>query len=136
MNNNKKKQSGWKRTTLNLGWLVVVVKKNQDVGFARKTYRSSHLEVFIVKGALKICTKYTGEHPCRSNFIEITLRHGCSPVNSLHIFRTPSTKNTSGRLLLNVELCNLSNMGRQTLIKYCNGTKHKMMLKLSRFSSQ
>ena len=36
-----------------------------------------------------------------SNFIEITLRHGCSPVN-LHIFRTRSSKNSSGRLLLKV----------------------------------
>ena len=34
------------------------------------------------------------------NFIEITLRHGCSPVNLLHIFRIPLYKNTSGRLLL------------------------------------
>ena len=32
--------------------------------------------------------------------IEITLRHGCSPENLLHIFRTPFYKNTSGRLLL------------------------------------
>ena len=31
---------------------------------------------------------------------EIALRHGCSPVNLLHIFRTPFLKNTSGRLLL------------------------------------
>ena len=34
------------------------------------------------------------------NFIEITFRHGCSPVNLLHIFRTPFAINTSGRLLL------------------------------------
>ena len=34
------------------------------------------------------------------DFIEITLRHGCSPVNLLHIFGTPFTKNTSGWLLL------------------------------------
>ena len=34
-----------------------------------------------------------------SNFIEITLRYGCSPVN-LHIFRTPFPGNTSGWLLL------------------------------------
>ena len=26
----------------------------------------------------------------------ITLRHGCSPVNLLHIFRPPFLKNTSG----------------------------------------
>ena len=36
----------------------------------------------------------------RSNFIEIKLRHRCSPVNLLRIFRTPFPKNTSGRLLL------------------------------------
>ena len=29
-------------------------------------------------------------------FIEITLRQRCSPVNLLHIFRTPFPKNTSG----------------------------------------
>ena len=34
------------------------------------------------------------------NVIEIELRHGCSPVNLRHIFRTPFLKNTSGRLLL------------------------------------
>ena len=38
----------------------------------------------------------------QSNFTEITVRHGCSPVNLLHIFRTPFSKNTSGWLLLNI----------------------------------
>ena len=65
-------------------------------------------EVFLGKVVLKISSKSTGEHPWRnvisknsaSNFIEITLRHGCSPVNLLHIFRTPFPKNTSGWLLL------------------------------------
>ena len=38
----------------------------------------------------------------QSNFIEITVRHGCSPVNLLHIFRTPFSKNTSRWLLLNI----------------------------------
>ena len=33
-------------------------------------------------------------------FIEIAVRLGCSPVNLLHIFRTPFSKNNSGRLLL------------------------------------
>ena len=51
--------------------------------------RSSHPEVLLGKGVLKICSKFTGEHPCRSNFIEITLRHGCYPVNVLHTFRIP-----------------------------------------------
>ena len=34
------------------------------------------------------------------NFIKITLRHGCSPVNLLHIFRTPFPRNTSEWLLM------------------------------------
>ena len=69
--------------------------------------RSSRPEVFLVIGVLKICNKLTGEHLCRSvvsiklqsNFIEIILLHGCSPV-LLHIFRTPFSRNTSGWLLL------------------------------------
>ena len=28
--------------------------------------RSSRPEVFLGKGVLKICSKFTGEHPCRS----------------------------------------------------------------------
>ena len=44
--------------------------------------------MFLGKGVLKIFSKFTGEHPCRSaisiklqsNFIKITLRHWCSPV--------------------------------------------------------
>ena len=70
--------------------------------------RSSHPEVFLRKGVLKICSKFTGEPPYRSaisiklqsNFIEIALRHGYSPVNLLHIFRTLFPGNTSGWLLL------------------------------------
>ena len=34
------------------------------------------------------------------NFIEIALRHGGSPVNLLHIFRAPFSRNTCGWLLL------------------------------------
>ena len=79
-------------------------------------------EVSLGKGVLKICRKFTGEQLCRSaisiklqhsrrsvislklqsNFIEITLRHGCSPVNLLHIFRTSFPKNSSGGLLMHI----------------------------------
>ena len=73
-------------------------------------YRSNHPEVFLGKGVLKICRKFTVEHPCRSaisiklqtNFIEIAFRHGGSPANLLHIFRTPFPKKTSGLLLLKI----------------------------------
>ena len=76
------------------------------------TYRSSRPEVFLRKGFQKIFSKFTGEHSCRSaisinvqsNVFEIVLQHGCSPVNLLYIFRTPFLKNTSGWLLLNLQL--------------------------------
>ena len=75
-------------------------------------YTSSHPKVFLGKGVLKICSKFTGEHSCRGvisiklhsifkpHFIETTLRHGCFPVNLLHIFRTYFSRNTFGWLLL------------------------------------
>ena len=73
-------------------------------------YKSNPSEVFLEKSVLKICSKFTEEDPWRSvisiklqsNFIEIALRHGCFPVNLLHIFRTTFLKNTSGGLPLNV----------------------------------
>ena len=76
----------------------------------QKIFRSWHPELFLGKGVLEICSKLTVEHPCRSvismkllfSFIEVALRHGCSPVNLLDIFRTPFTKNNSGRLFLNI----------------------------------
>ena len=65
-------------------------------------YKSIPAEVFIEKGILKICRKFTGEHlrqsvisiKLESIFIGITLRHGCTPINLLHIsdhlfYRTP-----------------------------------------------
>ena len=59
------------------------------VGFSLEisTFRSSRPEVF-----LKRVFWY--------NFIEITLRHRCSPVNLLHIFRTTFLKNTTRGLHL------------------------------------
>ena len=74
-----------------------------------KLFLSKDLQKQSSRGVLKICSKFTGEHPCRSiisimlrsNFIEITLRHRCS-VNLMHIFRTSFPRNTSGRLLLNL----------------------------------
>ena len=70
-------------------------------------FRPSSSDVFLGKGVPKICSKFTGEHPYQSaisisycNFIELALWYGCSPVNLLHIFRTPFPKTTSGGLLL------------------------------------
>ena len=75
--------------------LLIWIKNIRE--FSSLTFcRSSRPEVFLRKGVLKICSKFTGEHPCQS-----VIRRGCSPVNLLHIFRTPFLKNTSGWVLLN-----------------------------------
>ena len=83
-------------------WRLLVI-SNQNF-----SCRSSHPDVFLEKGVLKICSKFTGEHPCQRvisikllcNFVEITLRHGFSPVYLLHIFRAHFLRNTSCGLLL------------------------------------
>ena len=59
--------------------------------------RSSRPEVFLRKGVLKICRKFQ----CNFNKVAFQLRHGCSPVNLLHISRTPFPRKTFGCLLLN-----------------------------------
>ena len=67
--------------------------------------RSSPPEVFLGKRLLEICSKFA-EHPRRSvismrlfcNFIEIALWNRNFPVNLLHIFIAPFSKNTSDGL--------------------------------------
>ena len=76
----------------------------QNQRLKQTPFRSSHPELFLRKGVLKIHSKFTGEHPCWSaisikllcNFIKIALRHGCYTVNLLHIFRTPFLKTHLG----------------------------------------
>ena len=58
--------------------------------------------MFLRKGVLKRCSKFTIEHSCQS-VIEIALQHGCSPGNLLHIFRARFPKNSSRQLLLNLK---------------------------------
>ena len=75
-------------------------------------YRSSAPELLLRKRALKICNKFTGEHPCwsvisielPSNFIEIASQNGCSPVDLLHIFRTLFPK-SSLKVVLHGAIC-------------------------------
>ena len=87
---------------------VSVIYKNLQLKFSRLKW-IQHLEIWKMlfqkqppRGVLKICSRITGEHPWRSviltelqsSFMEITLRHWCSPVNLLqvaeHLFlRTP-----------------------------------------------
>ena len=83
--------------------------------------------MFLGKDVLKTCSKFAGEHPCRSaisiklqsNFIEIALQHGCSLVNFLHIFRTSFPRSTYGWLLLGYlsSLCSSRLCGPERLDK-------------------
>ena len=70
-------------------------------------YRSSPPEVFLRKGALEICSKFAGDHPCQSvismklrNRNKIAFWHMCFPANLPHIFRATFLKNTSEGMLL------------------------------------
>ena len=89
-------------------WQMFSHKTFRELTLPNTCFRRTHPEVFLLKGILKICSKLTGEHTCRSvisikllcSFIEISLRHGCSLVNLLHNLRTPFPMNTSGLLLL------------------------------------
>ena len=65
-------------------FFVLIKQLKWLIGF----FRSSSPEVFLGKGVLKVLCI----------FIEITLRNGCSPVNLLHISRTPFHKNTSAQI--------------------------------------
>ena len=63
-----------------------------SIFFQATYFRSSHPEVFLGKGVLKIYSKFSGEHSYQSAISIITLWHGCSPVDLLHIFRRPFYK--------------------------------------------
>ena len=70
---------GWVLYSCSAGWVL-------SPNTFRCKFRCSRPGVFLGKGVLKTCSKFKGEHPCRSNFIEITLRHECSSVNLLNTF--------------------------------------------------
>ena len=84
------------------------------------------ISVPLRKTGLKICRKFTGKYPCRraillkfllqSNFIEIALRHGSSPVNMPYVFGTAFLKNTSGGLLLDINIHVFNKWGKFVII--------------------
>ena len=61
----------WKGIFLSIDhWIVPNV--------SSKIFRSSRPDVFLRKGVLKICIKFTGEHPCRSaNSIKLQSNYPC-----------------------------------------------------------
>ena len=64
----------------------------------------------------------------QSNFIEIKLQHGCSPVNLLHIFKTSFLNNTSGGMLLkNLRMFSSLYKWNCFLINECTEPKAKIL---------
>ena len=103
---------GWQITFVTFNRFCPISKNPFDPPFLNRQYQAvwndnqnlaAAIQRFLEKCVLKICGKFTEEHPCWSgisikllcNFIEIAIWHGCSPVNLLHIFRTTFPKNTS-----------------------------------------
>ena len=84
------------------------------VNYKIKIFRNSPPEVLVSKSALKIWSKCTREHLCRS--MKLYFDMGVLLYNMLHIFRTPFYKNAYGVLLLNLEQ-NLSRLF-QVLAKF------------------
>ena len=56
--------------------IVRIISNNNQNSYSCSYWcRSSHPEVFLVKGVLKICGKFTGEHLCRSCFATLLKSH-------------------------------------------------------------
>ena len=81
--------------------------------FLLEMFKRSRSEAFLGKGVLKIYSNFTGEYPRRSAICKVGSARQfywnhtstwCSPVNLLHIFRTPFTKKIFEGLLLDMVL--------------------------------
>ena len=90
----------------------------------KELYLSLKEEVFTILVYQKTPSRHVLRKRCSKNmqqicnFIEITLQHGCSTVNLLHIFRTPFHENISGGLLLSFEKPVLSPDSHNILTSY------------------
>ena len=72
--------------------------------------KSSHSQVFLEKSVLKICTKFTGEHPCRSA-ISVNLVFSCkfaeyfqNTFSTEHLWMATSWFRDSGWFLVGFDL--------------------------------
>ena len=65
---------------------------SKDRGAKMSLPNVTQKQVFLQKGVLKIGTEFTGEHPMLKCDFNKIAKQGCSPVNQLHIFRTPFPK--------------------------------------------
>ena len=85
----------------------------KDWNFANRIYFTScimkkHCFLLWTKETAFFPYFYHQKQPFRGfvtcNFIEMELQHECSPVNLLHIFRTPFLKNTPEWMVMHYEI--------------------------------
>ena len=83
--------------------LISIYFESLRLGYTIKTNKPPAIGVLAKRFSENIYQIYSRTAICQSaiscNFIKIALRHGCSPVNLLHIFRVPFPKKTYARLL-------------------------------------
>ena len=89
----KRTFNGWRTATV---VAKLIFQKQPSRGVLRKRY-SENMQQIYRRTPMPMCDL---NKVALQYFIEITLRHGYSPVNFLIIFRTPFPKNTSWWLLL------------------------------------
>ena len=92
----KRTFNGWRTATV---VAKLIFQKQPSRGVLRKRY-SENMQQIYRRTPMPMCDL---NKVALQYFIEITLRHGYSPVNFLIIFRTPFPKNTSWWLLLTFE---------------------------------
>ena len=87
----------WKRFQLPRHTKISISISNHDL-----IDRINLLEVPLRKYAQKICRKFIGSKTHAEVWLtqKIAFWHGCSSINSLHIFRTPFKEDNCGALLL------------------------------------
>ena len=103
----KKKKVRKKALVNNIKIMIVVMTMNKVKvkldGCTCQFFQKQPSRGVLRKSVLEICSILLGEYDFNKvafSFIEIALRHGCSPVNLLYIFITPFPKITSEQLPL------------------------------------
>ena len=91
------------------------VQKQPAIGIPRKSWSKNMQQIY----------RRTPMRKCK-----ITLGHGCSPVNLIHIFTTPFPKNTPGWLLLYVNSACLYNSNVWFILLFLEVRKNEKWLTL------
>ena len=95
----KKKKSSKLKATISSNFWKCLSHKQPSKGVLRKMC-SKNMQQIYSRTTMAKCDFNKAIKAMQSNFIETSLCVGRSLVNSLHIFRTPFPKKTSGGLLL------------------------------------